>query len=179
MTNNTQIQDEYFDWLGNKICENHFDFIKYKSLLLCLHDTPFKFSIFMDENRAINGEELRWDFASECDYIYDEIEDALDFSVSVLEVMVALCIKIEQFMMNCTDGDRTGVWFWDMIASMHLSDMTNARFDYPYVRDRIDIFLNREYSENGDGGLFFVEDCEQNMREIELWKQADIYMSRL
>lgn len=178
MTHNT-VKERYFEWLTDTVCQNHLDFIKYKSLLLYLNDVEFTYIIEMDENRLKNGEALRWDFAYEYDIDYALVEDSLDYSISVLEVMVSLCRKIEEMMENCNDGCRTGIWFWDMISSMHLENMTNARFDYSYVRDRVEIFLNREYSRDGDGGLFYVENSPIDMRRSELWLQANTYMKSL
>ena len=54
--------------------------------------------------------------------------------------------------------------------------MDDIRFDERYVDEVIDIFLNREYAENGEGGLFTVNGYE-DMRTVEIWYQMCWYLA--
>lgn len=177
--NKRRIIEDYYDWLVQTIMPDDSTRARYSSLLIYLHRTMFTYTLPMDENRLKNGEALRWDFAYEQAYDYELVDAALDYPVSILEVMVALCRKIEEMMENCTDGCRTEVWFLDMLFSLHLEHCTNRNFDYLYVNKRIDIFLNRLYSKDGDGGLFYVKNSPIDMRDSELWLQANAYMKTL
>lgn len=73
-------------------------------------------------------------------------------------------------------GDRTGKWFWGMVENLGLIFMTDSRFDRRYTEERIDIFLDREYESNGDGGLFTAEHCREDMRTVEIWYQMCWYL---
>lgn len=86
--------------------------------------------------------------------------------------MVALANRCEETIMDDPQmGNRTGQWFWGMITNLGLGHMNNNKFDKDAVDDIIDKFLNREYSPNGKGGLFTVRNCDDDLRNIEIWTQ--------
>lgn len=92
--------------------------------------------------------------------------------------MIALAVRCEEHIMDDPDiGDRTGQWFWNMIVSLGLGSMTDERFDGEYVDEVVDIFLNREYERNGEGGLFTVNDTDRDMRNVEIWYQMHWYLN--
>lgn len=71
---------------------------------------------------------------------------------SVLEMMVALAIKIEEQIMDDPDiGNRTGLWFWKMIENLGLKTMRDAVIDTDYVEKIIFRFLDRNYQRDGSG----------------------------
>ena len=75
-------------------------------------------------------------------------------------------------------GDRTVQWFWSMIKTMGLYSMTDDRFSIDYVSQVVDRFLNREYAPNGEGGLFKINNCEYDLRDVEIWYQLCWYLDR-
>ena len=133
----------------------------------------------MDSNRAEDGINLRYRFGYENGYEDFMISACLDDkSCSVLEMLVALAIRCEEHIMEDSDiGDRTGEWFWIMIENLGLRSMNDARFDRAYVDETIDIFLNREYKRNGEGGLFIV-DAQRDLRHVEIWYQMCLYLEK-
>lgn len=168
-----EIQDRYFEWLCNIVCQGRYHKqISYHKLLLCLHDTEFVYILPMDKNRASDGISMRDRFISTIDYgsIYD-----IDGPCSILEMMVALAIRFENFMDDPRIGNRTGQWFWSMITSLGLGGVTDERFDIYYVDEVLQRFLNRDYSPDGTGGLFTVRNCDCDMRDIEIWHQLNRY----
>jgi hypothetical protein len=110
----------------------------------------------------------------------DHVEDILyilDGPCSVLEMMVALAIRAETTIMdNTLYGDRTKQWFWSMMMNLGLSTMTDDVFDERFVQNRIDIFLNRQYSYDGRGGLFFIPNTDTDLRNVEIWFQLCWYL---
>ena len=44
-------------------------------------------------------------------------------------------------------GNRMGQWFWNMIVSLGLGSMNDARFDSEYTDDVIFRFMDRKYNE--------------------------------
>lgn len=174
-----RVINEYFEWLYNSVCDKKSLRGKsYKKLFMFLHNTEFRYSIPMDENRAIDGLDLRYRFAQNGDYGF--ITDSLDGPCSVLEMMIALAIRCEEHIMDDPDiGDRTGKWFWDMIDNLGLISMSDSRFDRRYVNEQVSIFLDREYEPNGNGGLFTVKNSGYDLRYVEIWYQMCWYLDSI
>lgn len=172
--------NEYFEWMYHLVCKNRYTKRRsYRKLLSRLHDIEFIYIIGMDSNRAEDGINLKYRFGYENGYEDFMISACLDNkSCSVLEMLVALAIRCEEHIMEDSDiGDRTGEWFWIMIENLGLRSMNDARFDRGYVDETIDIFLNREYKRNGEGGLFIV-DSQRDLRYVEIWYQMCLYLEK-
>ena len=179
MTFKDRISDEYFDWMYDLVCNDQYaDETSYRKLLMCLHSIEFIFVLPMDENRAVDGVSLRYRFALWQDQ--EELADYLDGPCSVLEMMTALAIRCEETLMaNLDIGERTGQWFWNMIISLGLGSMTDARFDRREVEDAVGRFLYREYEPDGRGGLFTIRNCRRDLRDIEIWLQMNEYLKSI
>ena len=174
------VNNEYFEWLSDLVCgERYAEQISYKKLLMFLHDTKFRYSIPLDENRAADGVDLRRRFALSREDITNA-EDYLDEPCSVFEMMVALSIRCEEDIMDDPAiGDRTGQWFWVMITNLGLGAMLDERFDRPHARYVINKFLDRKYEPNGKGGLFTIYNCEVDLRDVEIWNQLNWYIDSI
>jgi hypothetical protein len=172
------LNKRYFEWMCQLVCgEDHPDWMSYQKLLSYLHDRDFVYTIGFDGNRAADGVDLRYRFAYEHHY-NNTVLDCLDRGAcSVLEMMVALAIKCEEYMDDPEIGDQTGRWFWDMVASLGLTDMTDLYFDESHVNQVITKFLGRNYSPNGKGGLFTVRRSKHDLREVEIWHQMCWYLN--
>ena len=81
-------------------------------------------------------------------------------------------------MSDADFGDRTGQWFWGMIENLRLDKMTDQRFDLKKVSQIIDRFLHREYEPDGTGGLVTIEDCEYDLRTVEIWYQVMWFLTK-
>lgn len=175
------VENEYFEWLYNYVCKNKVhDNLSYRKLFMMLHETEFIFSIPNDVNRAIDGVDLRYRFKLEI-----ESKEGIGLPVdiegpcSVLEMMIALAIRCEETIMDDTlYGDRTAQWFWNMMSNLGIALMTDDIYDRSYVKEKIDIFLNRQYEPNGKGGLFYIRDCQEDLRDIEIWSQLCWYLDK-
>lgn len=179
MTKN-DILDDYFDWIY-QIVSGGFSpkKLSYKKLLRLLFNTEFTYSMPMDGNRYEDGIDLRYRFGDDVG-----VEDAAiagyldDKPCSVLEMMVALAFRMEeQIMTNPDIGDRTGQWFWNMVASLDLGHMSDSRFNETEAVDILEAFLDRDYAPNGEGGLFIVKHPNYDMRDAEIWNQANWYLN--
>ena len=177
-----ELNNRYFHWMCSKVCdERYFKTLSYEKLLRYLNDVDFDYIIDMDGNRAEDGTDLRYRFAYENDYDGRLIAAYLDdHPCSILEMMIALALRCEEHIMSDPDvGDRTGQWFWNMIVSLGLGNMTNTKFDVEYVDYVIDRFLYRKYERNGRGGLFIVENTNKDLRTIEIWYQMCLYLDNV
>lgn len=175
---NKEINNEYFEYMYNIVCGRRFNKISYRKLLMFLHSKEFTYIIPMDENRALDGIDLRYKFAN--DFGYEDIDNYIKGPCSILEMMIALSIRCEKTIMDDPSvGDRTGQWFWDMIVNLGLGSMTDNRFDKKYASEVIYKFLNREYEPNGKGGLFKIRNCTEDLRKIEIWHQLCWYLNSI
>lgn len=176
----TEIENAYFDWMCELVCKNRFGKgISYRKLLTFLQEVEFTYSNRRDRSRAEDGVNLRYRFPYECAGVSD-IERYIDGPCSVFEMMLALAIRCEETIMDDPAyGDRTGQWFWNMISSLGLSSMEDTRFDLEEVKKIIVTFLNRDYEPNGKGGLFTIRDCEDDLRQMEIWVQMLRYLQTI
>lgn len=170
------IEGEYFEWLYDYVCKGRsHNKISYIKLFEYLHRVEFTFTIPNDINRARDGVDLRYRFAMLNDD--ESILAELDGPCSVLEMMVALAIRCEETIMdNTCYGNRTGQWFWSMMNTLGISHMSDDKFDVELVEDNVYRFLERRYEPDGEGGLFRIMGCPDDLREREIWVQLCWYL---
>lgn len=175
-----ELSDAYFDWMYRLVCSNDRGCeTKFYKLLEYLNEVDFEYSLPMDGNRAENGVCLRYRFGDACGYTQNEVVRYIDIKpCSVLEMMVALALRCEEQIMEDPDfGDRTGVWFWEMVESLGLDNMDDKHFNQHFVERTVRQFLFREYLPNGYGGLFYIRNSEKDLREIEIWDQMCMHIN--
>lgn len=179
----------YFDWLCEKVggIENHY------FLLKRLFKREFYSIVPNDDNRALDGLELRHQYNDEnncldwaVNIIDGKIADAnLDGPCTILEMMVALARRCEWGIMHDDElGDRTDFWFWELCKNVGLDKYTDDNFDehFDIEIDRIvDIVVERRYSKYGKGGLFPLKNYKKNdyadQRNVELWYQLSNWLN--
>lgn len=163
-----RMSGSYFEWMVHLVSDGFGRGRSYRKLMELLHSIEFSYILDMDANRADDGTDLRYRFA------YEMAEPYIpgDNPPSVLEVMVALAIRIEENIMeDPAFGDRTGQWFMTMIRSLGLSAMTDKNFHQRHAEEVIFTFLRREHDRDGRGGLFYVPKCPEDLRKTEIWTQ--------
>lgn len=176
-----EIELEYFEWICDKIIDEESN-IKYSKLLSHLYDREFTAVIDMDNNRVEDGKTLRRRFELETGIPRNIVIDAFKEHqyCSVLEMIVALAIRCEETIMTDDEyGDRTGEWFWNMIVSLGLGSMNDTRYNERKVDNILDKFIDRDYQDNGKGGLFTIEKVNRDMRNIEIWYQMCWYLDSI
>lgn len=166
-------KDLYFEWMVEK-CHAQ-DRIQ---VLETLHSISFTYQNPLDGNRYDDGINLRYRFGDERHVSPSQVARELDtVPCSVLEMMLALAIRVEVHIMSDDDiGDRTYIWFNEMLDSLGIGWMKDSHFRRGYCVDVIYRFLNRDYKPNGQGGLFTVEG-RGDLRNVEIWYQAMWYLS--
>lgn len=177
-----EMNNEYREWLYHLVCgEESSRFVKnrsFRDLFYLLYDIPFTYSNTMDVNRFVDGLDLKYRFGKMNRYRDATIARYLNTEkCSVLEMLIALALRLEENIMYDQEiGDRTGQWFWIMLGNLGLDDMSDEYFDEQYVYEKVQVFLNREYEPDGKGGLFTIENCEYDLRDVEIWYQACWYL---
>ena len=182
MTHN-DLLNYYFEWLHGLVCNDRFaEAISYRKLLMHLHNTPFRYSIQKDGDRAGEGVNLRWRFLCKHNFGCNptSLLDDMDGPCSVLEMMIALAIYCEEHITdNPSIGDRTGQWFWEMVVNLGLGSMTDEFFDKRVVQESIDRFLDRKYDPDGKGGLFVIKNCKHDLSKVEIFYQLCWYLNSI
>lgn len=167
----------YVIWLTDIATEGHAKDCRYIQLFAQLMNTPFRWcaGIPLDENRAYDGRSLRKKF---CKHTGSDMAlSPEDAPASVLEVLVALAMRIESDIMHDSEyGDRTSLWFKYMIESLGLDQCTDVAYDASYVNATLERFMDRQYEPCGRGGLFTTADPTVLMPTIEIWQQAQIWL---
>lgn len=174
MMTSLDIRELYFQWILKKVgaTGKGYDF-----LLRFLFNYEFRFILIMDGNRYQDGISLRYQFGYENGFSDQNIEIMLDiYECSILEMMAALAIRIEVDTMHNTDfGDRTHIWFWDMVKSLGLMRYSDTHFpaNTSHIVDILNRFMDREYSPNGAGGLVTIPTITNDMRCVDIWTQMN------
>lgn len=173
------ILNDYFDWLyyqvTNKLRKNGKG-NSFRKLLMQLHNMEFTFKIENDENRASDGTVLRWY------YVDDGGDDGiLQWSehCSVLEMLIALAMKMESIMEEPDIESSVARWFWLFIENLDLLNMNDNKFDKDYIVQRVDMFLERKYESDGNGNIIYIMNCPKDLRKVEIWYQMCWYLDSI
>ena len=169
------IRDLYFDWMMDKVA-NASKKRRYSRLFRILHDHPFEYVLSLDANRESDGIDLRYLFAYESEIDQAAVATELDSDpCSFLEMLIAMAIRMDGMIFD----DDPGLWFWDMMDSMGLSQWTNKEIEGDwYAEDDIHLkiqrCMERDFDPNtGEGSPFILEDNRgQNLCAIEFWCMA-------
>lgn len=175
------IENEYFDWLYQRVVDTQkIRNRAYRRVLAHLHSVEFSYDIPLDGNRAVDGVDLRYRFGFELNYDASAISKLDTRPCSVLEMMVALALRMEEHIMSDSRfGDRTSQWFWSMMKNLRLDMMTDERYDKLYVDKVVNMLLARGYKPDGTDGLFTVKEPREDLRNVDIWYQMCWYINEL
>ena len=168
------IKEEYFNWLiakiGGRVITQ-----RYHDLLLYLSQCEFRWSRLLetDSCRADDGLELRSQYLSEYGARRTEFREPC----SVLEMMIALAIRIEIEITGAPGNDHPERWFWMMIQNLGLDQFTNETFNREDVDDILNYWMDRRYDRHGRGGLFPVLNSTLDQTTRPIWDQMCSYVS--
>lgn len=176
--NEAELKDRYFNWLVKKVYPEGND--AYYHLLRFLFERQFNFLMPNDGNRAEDGIDLRYRFGNAYSISDPEICGVLDQEpCSMLEMMVALALRVdEQIFDPQDDEDEATRFFVSMLGSLGLFKYSDEHFDIREVDRIIRRFENRTYERNGRGGLFYIQNCREDMRTLEIWYQMMLYLNQ-
>jgi hypothetical protein len=169
------IKDTYFRWLCDIVgVENKAN--SYYILASHLHSIPFTWSVPNDDNRYLDGQNLREVFIDDTDVgMYEAY--ILEGPCSVLEMLIGLSIRINEIM-DWPEGPE--VWFYEMLFNLYLIKYNDSDFNFingrEEIRKKISNLLERTYSKDGEGGLFPLYHTRKDQREVELWYQMNAYL---
>ena len=175
-------EHKYFLWLYHQIgvLSDSDPNRSHQLLAEQLHRTPFRWSIPNDDNRGLDGADLRERFADE--FAIDVREPWAQGPCSMLEMLISLAERMDHAASGLGLEDSAEGWFWRLLENADLAGATDAEYldreghtrkSVEYTLDRI---LSRLYRYDGDGGLFPLQDQQSDQREVEVWYQMNAYL---
>lgn len=142
----------------------------YWDLLAQLYSKQFVWFIPNDDNRVLDGIDLRHEFILDAGVGFDN--DWLARPCSILELCVALSRRL------AFEGEgQPSAWFWVLMTNLGLQHCTDRpKYDQSEVDARLDAVIWRTYEPDGRGGLFPLRYPSKDQREVELWYQMNAYL---
>lgn len=162
-------EDLYLEWLASKV--RRVPAPQFDELFLLLHSYEFVWPVAEDSNCSEHGKEQRKLFYEVSGLeILDPREGA---GCSVLEMLVSLAERAEfQTTLDVPD------WFWIFMENLGLDDFRMAQS--PSEEEMIDEilfnFVWRNYSYDGEGGLFPIRQPKCDQRVQGIWYQFHEYL---
>lgn len=165
--------DEYFEWLYSQIgsVKNRNPARGYWNLCRQLYSKAFLWFVPNDDNRAMDGMELRYEWADGRDDIPD---DWFTLECSLFEMLIALSRRAA-----FETSESPVEWFYRFLENLGIRQYTDDIYEIA-IQEEVDEVLNRvnsrQYDYNGLGGLFPLHSPQQDQRKVELWYQLAAYI---
>lgn len=159
----------YIDWvLKDKLSLTDKEAKQYKYIVLTLTNVEFVWRHPMDENRAIDGLELRDDFEYETGEYLDKSSGLMP-NCTFFEMLAALAIRCEnQLMRNLSMGDRTSKWFFEFLDNLGLLDGDLREND---IKSIANDFMD------GNIDMFPLKNKGIKQKNEQIWKQLSAYIN--
>ena len=164
----------YFDWLLMIIAPDYRQRSFHIKLLLALFSKEFQWVIKRDQNRALDGLELRGVFKRETGDYPDIFGEC-----TCLELFVSMAIRCENELMYDYDDDaedHTDRWFWMMVNNLGLDYYDDDHFNPDAVDKILDNFMDRNYGRNFEYCPFPVTVFVADFDKMELAYQMNYYI---
>lgn len=168
----------YIEWLYKKFASvrNRNPATSYWELARFLYAKRFIWRVSNDDNRVADGIDLRYEFLDTVRRAPDplEVQDWLELECSMLEMLVALCLRIA----NEAEGSQSQ-WFWQLMRNLEIDRYSDDIWEISIeeeVEEVVDRINNRTYSRDGHGGLFPLRRARRDQRKVELWFQKEAYL---
>lgn len=173
-------ENDYFNWL----CEN----VNRRNglddnliLLRQLHNIEFYGIVPNDENRAVDGKNLRKVFSTVKGYNDDLLDLIYRNPCSMFEMMIGMAHRMD-YSLQDRRHQNNGIekWFWILVDNLGLEPFykndKNGENKFESNKRIIEDFLERRYYENGRGGLFPLKNPKEDQTKVELWYQMEFYL---
>lgn len=174
--------ETYFDWLRDESFTSRVNRREYEGALRVLHDIPFYWTLWSDENRAGDALAFRqFDFLQQQTDLYDVDPHWLrawaEASPSVLEVLLGIARRWHLHF----EG-QIPYYFGHLWRNMEFDrhpgrQLTGDSLDA--LRIKVDNWMARQFEPNGHGSPFPVNNQVVfdilDMRTVDIWGQMNAY----
>lgn len=168
------VREAYLEWLYPQLRDEHSPRDDFWGLTNAMFDTEFKWFVPHDDNRIVDGLDLRVEFSHEFDIRRRQLE-ALG-PCSFLEVLVGLSRRLA-----FTAGGEAPGWAWQLLINLELHKLSD-----PFTTRRankaqriMEVCIFRRYSPDGQGGFFPLAWPDDDQTRIELWYQMNAYAGEI
>ena len=169
------LSDGYFKWLLGILGFKESAECRYISMLSYLYSTDFKLTdpvVGHDENRLSDAFELRATFSN--NFTDPVLPKIFEEPMSVLEVLTAFAMRIDDDIMY--DGSlHASKWFFIMIDNLGMTNFTDDTLGLDWtIEDEeqiVDIWMSRQYREDGKGSIFPLKCPGVDQKNLEMWYQ--------
>jgi hypothetical protein len=172
--NRQELREEYLGWLEANLRDKYANRKPYWGLVNLMFDTEFRWYIPMDENRMVDGLDLRVEFAYKIN-VSPQVMKALGPG-SFLEVLIGLSRRLA-----FVAGGQPPGWAWHLFTNLELD-----RFSDPLTRAKqrkaeeiMRVAMERTYLPDGTGGFFPLVWPDGDQTKIELWYQMHAFIEEL
>lgn len=176
------IEELYYKWLTALAFPNETFQEQYADLLILLYETPYEWDrrFPLDENRYIDGVNLRDSFAYKMKLPQELISASITGPCNMLEMLCAFGVRIDNdIMANPSTGyDHGYYWIQKMMNSLGILRYSKMYWDQYEVQQILTNFMKGNYSADGDGGLFYMPNSEKDLRAMSIWDQMCYYICK-
>lgn len=176
--NNEEIRkwaDAYFYWLEPQVREPGHQRKTYRDVLAIMHAKEFLWLVPNDDNRMVDGLDLRVEFLHESEAPRRLKPEAFG-TCSVLEVLIGLSRRLA-----FTAGGEAEGWAWQLLVNMEFEKMSDplSNRKAKQVDESLEALIWRQYLPDGSGGFFPLAWPEEDQTKIELWYQLSAYVDEI
>jgi hypothetical protein len=167
--------EDYLRWLEPQIRDEQDDHSRsYWELLGLMFNKEFVWLVPNDDNRIVDGLDLRMEFCDEQDISSDALRDL--GPCSFLEVLIGLSRRLA-----FAAGGRAPGWAWQLLSNLELHRMADPldRRKARKAEEILDAVIWRTYLPNGQGGFFPLIDFEEDQTQVELWYQMSAFIREM
>lgn len=173
MKKGSSVAESYRHWLANQIANGN-PGKTYRDLTALMFEKPFEWLVPNDDNRVMDGLELRTEFRY-AEHIRERALKSIG-PANFLEVLVALSRRLA-FMGG---GDAPG-WAWHLMDNLGLRRMYDPLPPRKALQviDILDTCIWRTYEPDGQGGFFPLSRPKEDQTKVEIWYQIPDYLEEL
>lgn len=180
MIHDSWLEETYFDWLRSDAFSEASERREYEGVLRVLHDIPFYYTIWSDENRAGDALAFRRSEFLGTQHGLDSLDQHwlhawAEASPSVLEVLLGIARRWNSYF----EGSIP-FYFAHMFLAMGFERFPGkvlTKTSANAVRQKCDDWMSHQFQPNGDGSPFPVNHALQiiDMREVDILGQMNAY----
>jgi hypothetical protein len=140
----------YFHWLEPQTREGGHQTKTYTDLLQLMHSKEFVWFVPNDDNRLVDGLDLRTEFLRESEAPSTLSPDEFG-PPTILEVLVGLSRRLA-----FTAGGTAEGWAWQLLKNLELEKMSDplSRRKCAEADEKLETLIWRNYAPDGAGGFF-------------------------
>jgi hypothetical protein len=172
-TRNDRLSEAYFRWLVGQVQEDGHQRNTYWDLLQVLFRTEFIWRVANDDNRIVDGLDLRVEFLKSQRRRGDpENLVPLGPFCSVLEVLVGISRRLAWLAEGSPEG-----WAWQLLCNLELHKFRDPLSERKIqkVEEVLHALIWRHYDPDGVGGFFPLARPTKDQTEVEIWYQMHAY----